>query len=296
MMDAHIQKFLDYLMVERGLSKNTIASYALDVAQFAAYSDEMGVDTVKGIHEELITKFIARLRREKYAASSVERKFAALRTFLKFLQREGDISGDPASAIENPRPAKPLPKILTEDDIVRLLSQPDLSEPNGIRDRAMLETMYATGLRVSELVNLLTNDVNLGVGFVRCVGKGSKERVVPIGDIAVGMIRRYLNESRPIFAKGLRNEYLFITRLGGPMTRVGFWKIVKKYAKSAGITKQITPHVLRHSFATHLLEHGADIRSIQEMLGHADIATTQVYTHVTREHLREVYRKSHPRA
>ncbi|MEN6373084.1 MAG: site-specific tyrosine recombinase XerD [Armatimonadota bacterium] len=296
MMDAHIQKFLDYLMVERGLSENTIASYARDIAQFAAYSDEMGVDTVKGIREELITQFIARLRREKYAAASVERKFAALRTFLKFLQREGDISGDPAGFIENPRPAKPLPKILTEDDIVRLLNQPDLSEPNGIRDRAMLETMYATGLRVSELVNLLTNDVNLGVGFVRCVGKGSKERVVPIGDIAVGMIRRYLNESRPVFAKGRRNEYLFITRLGGPMTRVSFWKIVKKHAESAGITKQITPHVLRHSFATHLLEHGADIRSIQEMLGHADIATTQVYTHVTRDHLREVYRKSHPRA
>lgn len=295
-MDVHIQRFLDYLLVERGLSENTIASYARDIVQFAAYSDEMGVDTVKGIREELLNQFIARLRRERYATTSVARKLAAIRTFLKFLQREGDITGDPASTIENPRPAKPLPKILTEDEIVRFLKQPDLSEHNGIRDRAMLETMYATGLRVSELINLLTNDVNLDVGFVRCIGKGSKERVVPIGDVAAGMIRRYLDECRPSFAKGLRNEYLFITYLGGPMTRVGFWKIVKKHAKSAGITKQITPHVLRHSFATHLLEHGADIRSIQEMLGHADVATTQVYTHVTRDHLREVYKKSHPRA
>jgi integrase/recombinase XerD len=160
----------------------------------------------------------------------------------------------------------------------------------------MIETLYATGLRVSELVNLRADDVNLAVGFVRCTGKGSKERVVPIGEVAVEMIGQYLMKCRPGFAKGRRSEYLFLTNRGGPMTRVGFWKIIKKHARAAGITRQITPHVLRHSFATHLLEHGADIRSIQEMLGHASVATTQVYTHVARDHLRAVYRKAHPRA
>lgn len=295
-MDLEVQRFLDYLLVERGLSENTISSYARDIAQFAAYSSEMGVESVSGIKEELLNQFLARLRRENYATTSVERKLAAIRTFLKFLQREGCIKGDPSDFVENPRPSKPLPKVLTEEEIVKLLKQPDLSELNGLRDRAMLETLYATGLRVTELINLLTNDVNLGVGFVRCIGKGSKERVVPIGDVAVDMVRRYLSECRPVFAKGERSEFLFITNRGKPMTRVGFWKIIKKYSKSAGITKHITPHVLRHSFATHLLENGADIRSIQEMLGHASVATTQVYTHVTREHLREVYKKSHPRA
>jgi len=295
-MDALAQRFLDYCLVERGLSPNTIASYGRDIAQFVRFLEEVGARSVESVTEDVLNRFLARLRKESYATASVARKVAAIRAFLKFLLREGEVSGDIAGMIESPRPAKPLPKTLTEDEVVRLLSQPDLADPNGLRDRAMIETLYATGLRVSELTGLRVEDVNLAVGFVRCLGKGSKERVVPIGEIATQMIERYLAQCRPAFAKEGRSEYLFLTRRGGPMTRVGFWKIVKKHARATGITKQITPHVLRHSFATHLLEHGADIRSIQEMLGHASVATTQIYTHVSRDHLRQVYRKSHPRA
>ncbi|MBI2842094.1 MAG: site-specific tyrosine recombinase XerD [Armatimonadetes bacterium] len=296
-MDAEAQRFFDYLLVERGLSANTIASYGRDVAQFIEYArEEMGADSVEDLSEEVLLSFLARLQKDHYAATSAARKLAAIRSFLKFLMREGITKTDPTGAVENPRAAKPLPKTLTEDEVERLLRQPDPSNDNGLRDRAMLETLYATGLRVSELIGLCVEDVNLKVGFVRCVGKGSKERIVPIGEVAVQTIASYLDKSRARFAKGQRTEYLFLTNRGRPMTRVGFWKIVKKRARAAGITRHITPHVLRHSFATHLLEHGADIRSIQEMLGHASVATTQVYTHVTRDHLREVYRKAHPRA
>jgi integrase/recombinase XerD len=296
LVDIQAQRFLDYLLVERGLSSNTIASYGRDIAQFASFAREMDVESVDSITEELLLKFLARLKREEYATTSVERKLAAIRSFLRFLKREGEVESDPAYYIESPRPAKPLPKTLTEDEVTELLRQPDTTEPNGLRDKAMLETLYATGLRVSELINIKVNDVNLGVGFVRCIGKGSKERVVPIGEVAVDAIKDYMAHCRDHFAKGQRNEYLFLTNRGGPMTRVGFWKIIKKHASAAGITAHITPHVLRHSFATHLLSHGADIRSIQEMLGHASVATTQIYTHVTRDHLREVYKKAHPRA
>lgn len=295
-MDALAQRYLDYLLVERGLSGNTIAAYGRDISQFVAFACEMEVENPREIKESLLTTYLARLRRENYAATSVDRKLAAVRSFLKFLQREGEMEKDPAEFVENPRPGKPLPKTLTEEEIVRLLSQPDPSEANGLRDRAMLETLYGTGLRVSELINIRVNDVNLDVGFLRCSGKGSQDRVVPLGEVAVEAIERYMSHSRLSFVKGDRSEFLFLTSRSGPMSRVGFWKIIKKYAAAAGITRPITPHVLRHSFATHLLEHGADIRSIQEMLGHASVATTQVYTHVTRDHLREVYRKSHPRA
>ncbi|HOK53460.1 MAG TPA: site-specific tyrosine recombinase XerD [Armatimonadota bacterium] len=292
-MDIQVQRFLDYLLVERGLSGNTIASYGRDLAQFIEFAREVNADDIT---EEVLTQFLARLRRDKYATTSVARKLAAVRSFLKFLRREGVLRGDPMGLMDSPKPGKMLPKTLTEDEIVRLLQAPDLSDDNGLRDRAMIETLYATGLRVSELINLLVEDVNLNVGFLRCIGKGSKERVVPLGEVAIEILTLYLDKVRPVFTKGQRSEFLFLTNRGKPMTRVGFWKIIKKHARTAGITREITPHVLRHSFATHLLEHGADIRSIQEMLGHASVATTQVYTHVTRDHLREVYKKSHPRA
>ncbi|HOP79548.1 MAG TPA: site-specific tyrosine recombinase XerD [Armatimonadota bacterium] len=292
-MDIQVQRFLDYLLVERGLSGNTIASYGRDLAQFIEFAREVNADDIT---EEVLTQFLARLRRDKYATTSVARKLAAVRSFLKFLRREGVLRGDPMGLMDSPKPGKMLPKTLTEDEIVRFLQAPDLSDDNGLRDRAMIETLYATGLRVSELINLLVEDVNLNVGFLRCIGKGSKERVVPLGEVAIEILTLYLDKVRPVFTKGQRSEFLFLTNRGKPMTRVGFWKIIKKHARTAGITREITPHVLRHSFATHLLEHGADIRSIQEMLGHASVATTQVYTHVTRDHLREVYKKSHPRA
>jgi integrase/recombinase XerD len=296
MMDSEAQRFLDYMLVERGLSPNTIAAYGRDIGQFVEFAKEMGTTSVARIRSNLLTVYLARLQRQNYASTSVERKLAAIRAFVKFLQREGDVKKDPTEAIENPRPSKPLPKTLTEEDMLLLLRQPNTSDANGLRDRAMLETLYATGLRVTELINLGVEDVNLTAGFVRCIGKGSKERVVPLGDVAVEMIEKYMAIIRPTFLRGGRSEFLFLTNRARPMTRVGFWKIIKKHAMAAGITKHITPHVLRHSFATHLLEHGADIRSIQEMLGHASVATTQVYTHVTRDHLREVYNKAHPRA
>ena len=240
--------------------------------------------------------FLDRLTKAKFASSSIARKMTAVRCFIKYLISQGEIRKSPLDAIPATKPPKRLPKTLDVNEIARLLAAPDISDDLGLRDRAMLETLYATGLRVSELISLKTDDVNLKTGFVRCIGKGSKQRVVPIGEIAARLIEQYIDRSRGRLAKGERSEYLFLSNLGRPMSRVRFWMIVKKHGRAAGIRKPITPHTLRHSFATHLLERGADLRSIQEMLGHASIATTEVYTHVTRDHLREVYREAHPRA
>jgi len=296
MLDEQLQRFLDYLIIERGLAQNTTAAYGRDMAQFAVFATEHKIQDAGEITEETIAEYQAFLRNASYKVSSTARKLAAIRAFLKFMSREGEVNSELIESVENPHPERRLPKTLSEEEVVALLSQPDTSKPNGLRDRAMLETIYATGLRVSELINLKIEDINLAVGFVRTVGKGAKERVVPLGEIAVEFINLYLTEVRPAYSKNRRSEYLFLTNRGAPMTRAAFWKIVKKYAREAGIKKQITPHVLRHSFATHLLNHGADLRSIQEMLGHASVATTQIYAHVTREHLREAYKKAHPRA
>lgn len=296
MIDGQIQQFLDSMAVERGLSANTIAAYGRDLGQFTAFLDARGVVDSHRIDEACIVGFMDHLRKGKYAATSTARKLTAVRCFIKFLCAEKKIAKNPLRAMETARPPKRLPKSLDMQDISRLLDAPDVRDQLGLRDKAMLETLYATGLRVSELIGLKADDVNLKSGFVRCVGKGDKERVVPMGEVAAGCIAAYLERVRPVLAKGERSEYLFLTKRGSPMSRVMFWKIVKKYALKAAINKPITPHTLRHSFATHLLERGADLRSLQEMLGHASIATTEVYTHVTRDHLREVYRESHPRA
>ena len=216
------------------------------------------------------------------------------RSLIKFLVGEKEIAKSPLAVLEPSRPPVRLPKSLSVEELSRLLAAPDIRDDLGLRDKSMIETLYATGLRVSELVGLKVEDVNLKSGFVRCTGKGDKERVVPMGEIAANAIALYIDRVRGRLSD--TSEYLFLTKLGKPISRVMFWKIIKKYAAKAGITSPITPHVLRHSFATHLLERGADLRSLQEMLGHASIATTQVYTHVTRDHLREVYKESHPRA
>jgi integrase/recombinase XerD len=221
---------------------------------------------------------------------------SVVRGLIKFLIAERIITKSPLAMLETTRPPVRLPKSLATDELSRLLSQPDIRDDLGLRDKAMLETLYATGLRVSELVGLKVDDVDIKAGFVRCVGKGDKERIVPIGEIAINSIVLYSNRVRGRLAKGEDSVYLFLTKLGQPMSRVMFWKLIKKYAAAAGISAPITPHVLRHSFATHLLERGADLRSLQEMLGHASIATTQIYTQVTRDHLREVYKEAHPRA
>lgn len=296
MMDVYVQRYLDHLTVERGLAANTVSSYGRDLAQFAGFLEKRGVSEPAEIDEGCVVAFLAELGRNGYAAASTARKMSAVRSLIKFLCAEGVIVGSPAAHIEPARPRRKLPKSLSIDEVDRLLNAPDVHDDTGLRDKAMLETLYACGLRVSELISVRVNEVNLSAGFLRCLGKGGKERVVPIGEVAVEWIRAYIQSARPRCDFDGRSEYLFLTRQGGPMSRVMFWKIIRKYAAKAGITSRLTPHVLRHSFATHLLERGADLRSLQEMLGHASIATTQVYTHVSRDHLKEIYRETHPRA
>lgn len=296
MIDYHIQRFLDHTGIERGLSNKTLEAYGRDLSQFAAYLADRKIADLIAIDESCLLGYLERLRKDKLAQASIARKMTAIRCFIKYLIFEREITKSPLEALPATRPAKRLPKCLDIDEVGRLLNAPDISDEYGLRDRAMLETLYATGLRVSELISLKTDDVNLRMGFVRCVGKGDKERVVPMGEIAGNLIAAYIDRARGKLAGSQRSEYLFLSKLGKPMSRVMFWMIVKKHARTAGIKSQITPHTLRHSFATHLLERGADLRSLQEMLGHASIATTEVYTHVTRDHLREVYKEAHPRA
>lgn len=295
-MDQAVQAFLDHLSIERGLSTNTVAAYGRDLEQFVAFVREHGVESLNELTESHVIEFLEGLRSAAMSPNSISRKLSALRTFSKFTYREGLTRRDFTANTESMRGSKKLPGVLSVDEVTKLLEQPDWREHAGSRDKAMLETLYATGLRVSELINLRLSDVNLSVGFVRCFGKGSKERIVPIGKTAIYYLNKYLVEGRPKFARSGSSEFLFLTNRGKKMSRVGFWKLIKKYAARAGITKNITPHTLRHSFATHLLQGGADLRSIQEMLGHADIATTQVYTHVSRDKLKEVYKETHPRA
>lgn len=295
-MDEVIQAFIDHMTVERGLSANTVAAYARDLAQFARYAHEHEASAVEDISERTVVGFMDSLRDAGMSANSTSRKLSAVKTFSKFACREGYTKADFTAGIGSMRGAKKLPGVLTVDEVARLLAQPDTRDPAGCRDKAMLETLYATGVRVSELINLRLSDLNMTVGFLRCFGKGSKERIVPMGRVAIEYLQCYLSTGRPKFARSGSSEYLFLTNRGKKMSRVGFWKIIKKYGLRAGIAKNITPHTLRHSFATHLLQGGADLRSIQEMLGHADISTTQVYTHVSQEKLKEVYRESHPRA
>lgn len=295
-MDEAVQAFLDHLTVERGLSQNTISAYGHDLAQFVEHARKSGISSLADVTEAVLIGFLDSLRKSGISANSASRKLSAIKTFTKFAYREGYIRTDFTANTAGMKAAKKLPSVLTIEEVSDLLAQPDWSNPAGSRDKAMLETLYASGLRVSELINLRLTDVNLTVGFVRCFGKGSKERIIPLGKVAVDYISRYLSNGRPKYARSGSSEHLFLTNRGRKMSRTGFWKLIKKYAAKAGNTKHITPHTLRHSFATHLLQGGADLRSIQEMLGHADIATTQVYTHVTQEKLKEVYRMTHPRA
>lgn len=296
MIDYHIQRFLDHTATERGLASKTLEAYGRDLSQFAAYLADQSITEPKSIDEACLIGFLDRLTKQKLAQASIARKMTAVRCLIKYLIFEREIEKSPLEAIPATRPPKRLPKSLDVDEVARILNAPVVSDDFGLRDRAMLETLYATGLRVSELIGLKTDDVNLKMGFVRCVGKGDKERIVPIGEIAAHLIEAYQDRARGKLVRGQRSEYLFLSKLGKPMSRVMFWMIVKKYALAAGIQKPISPHTLRHSFATHLLERGADLRSLQEMLGHASIATTEIYTHVSRDHLREVYKEAHPRA
>jgi len=295
-MKSLIDEFIHYLAVERGLAENTLDSYNRDLNQFLGF---LGKERVKDLHEatrNIIMAYMLFLQKRGRATATVSRHLAALKSFYHFLLREKYIEKDPTANLESPKIEKKLPRILTVNEVEMLLTQPKGVEPAGMRDKAMLELLYATGIRVTELISLDTLHINLDMGYIRCFGKGSKERIVPVGSFARKCVNEYLAKGRVKLVKNYSEQALFVNQHGRRLTRQGFWKIIKKYARWAGIAKDITPHTLRHSFATHLLENGADLRSVQEMLGHADITTTQIYTHLTKGHLREVYAKSHPRA
>ncbi len=289
-----LRLFLDYLSVEKGLSANTILSYGRDLRKFFQFLGREKSDWARA-DEKALTLFIHRQSQAGLQARSLARLISALRSFYKFLLLDGLVSKDPTTELTSPKTWLSLPKFLTVDEVARLVLRPDERDLHGLRDRAMLEVLYAAGLRVSELIRLRPVDINLDDGYVICRGKGGKERVVPLGKAAAALTRRYLHEARPRLEKKPADA-LFLSRRGDPFTRQGVWKMLRQYARQAGLGARISPHVLRHSFATHLLERGADLRSVQLMLGHSQITTTQIYTHVSRERLRRVYEKFHPRA
>ncbi|MGB9839914.1 site-specific tyrosine recombinase XerD [Thermovenabulum sp.] len=295
-MEEILDSFLDFLVVERGLSNNTVLSYKNDLNQFINFLKNNGVKTFNEVNRANIISYLLFLQRKKRASSSILRSLAAIKTFYHFLLRERIIEEDPTYNLDTPKLEKKLPRVLTVEEVEKLLASPDKEDLWGLRDRTMLELLYATGIRVSELISLKVEDVNLEMGYLKCMGKGSKERIIPIGSVATSFLNLYINEIRKKLLKNKECDYLFFNHQGKSLTRQGFWKIIKKYARRANINKEITPHTLRHSFATHLLENGADLRSVQEMLGHSDISTTQIYTHLTKSKIREVYDRTHPRA
>jgi len=291
--DPVLASWLDHLAAERGLAQNSLAAYERDVA-FLARSME-GRPLASAGQDDLL-RALRTMRTSGRSPRSVARWLVAVRGFYGWLAADAAIAEDPTARLEAPRTWKTLPKVLDGADVARLLEAPDRATPRGTRDAAMLELLYATGLRASELTGLTLGDLHLDAGYLRCVGKGSKERVVPMGTPAGAAVSAYLESGRPALLKGRRSETLFVGRGGAPLTRQGFWKLIKSYGRRAGIRAALSPHVVRHSFATHLLENGADLRAVQMLLGHSDISTTQIYTHVNRERLKRLYRDFHPRA
>lgn len=293
---AHqIERFLNWAQVEKGLSRNTLASYQLDLAKFSAYARTHKLNPEKMTRTH-VRQFLETLYAQGLGARSVARHLVSLRGFFAFLVAETVTEKNVAAEVESPRLRPGLPRLLGIEQINALLEQPDHSTPSGMRDKAMFELLYATGMRVSEIVNLRVEDLDLNLGILRCMGKGSKERVIPAGKPALRAVEMYLNSARPMLMRDRPERHLFVNRRGGKLSRVGFWKILARSGRAAGIAGPLTPHMIRHSFATHLLERGADLRSIQLMLGHSDISTTQIYTHVVKERLKSVYLAHHPRA
>lgn len=296
-MIKHIQTYLQYLSVERGLSSNTLESYERDLTQYLAFLTQEGIEDLSESRKIHITHYLLRLKQAGRATSTVTRSMVAIRSFYQFMVRERLLEHDPSLHMETPKVVRKLPKALSLSEVEKLLDCPKLNTPHGMRDKVMLEVLYATGMRVTELVSLNVSSINLSMGFVRVTGKGSKERIIPLGKLAIQYLEQYLQTMHfKLFKPATDKDILFINHLGTRLTRQGFWKIIKKYAIEARIDKEITPHTLRHSFATHLLENGADLRSVQEMLGHADISTTQIYTHISKVRMKEVYDLTHPRA
>ncbi|OXM88137.1 site-specific tyrosine recombinase XerD [Paenibacillus rigui] len=296
-MKKELHSFIHFLSDERGLAQNTLDSYQRDVSQYIDYLESTGTASLQETKKLQISNYLHHMRQLGRAAATQSRTIVSLRAFYQYLVRERMLDQDPTVQLEAPKLEKRLPKVLTIQEVESLLEAPQTSVPNGMRDKAMLEVLYATGIRVSELISLDVEHVNPTMGFIRCTGKGAKERIIPLGAIASEIVGTYIEVMRPKLLKQSKSEAaLFVNHLGTRITRQGFWKIIKRYASETQIVKEITPHTLRHSFAAHLLENGADLRSVQEMLGHADISTTQIYTQLTRSKMKEVYDRAHPRA
>jgi integrase/recombinase XerD len=290
-----LDQFLHYLTVEKGLAKKTLEAYSHDLNRFLNYLEEKRIEDVLRVTKVDVRAFLLTLKVLKLSNKTIVRNLVAIRTFFRFLTEEGKLESNPVEDLESPQLAKTLPEILSLQEVEQLLETPKPQTPLGIRDRSMLEMLYATGMRVSELVSLQMNQLNLEGGYVLLFGKGSKERAVPLGAEAIKRVSHYLTGARQKLSKGKDSPFLFLNRSGRKMSRQVFWKNIKSYGRRAGIRKNITPHLLRHSFASHLLARGADLRSVQMLLGHADISTTQIYTHVTGERLRQVHKRHHPR-
>ena len=292
---ALIDEFCDALWLEDGLARNTLDSYRRDLVQFGTWLEKQsGKSLLAAGHGDLLG-FLAHQVKRRAKATTTSRELSSLKRFYRFALRQGKIGADPTLNIDAPKLPRPLPKSLTESDVENLLAAPDVEVPLGLRDKTMLETLYASGLRVSELVSLKLPQVSLDMGVVRVIGKGSKERLVPLGEEAIAWIRRYLDDARPELLDARTRDDLFVTTRGEALTRQAFWYLIKRYARQAGLAKPLSPHTLRHAFATHLLNHGADLRVVQLLLGHSDISTTQIYTHVARERLKQLHAKHHPR-
>ena len=295
-MEHLLDQFLNYLVVERGLSPNTLDSYSRDLIKYLEYLSRKGIKDINETSDLTVISFFTSLKKNGLSNRSIARNLSSIKMFYKFLAEDHHIKSNPTLNIETPKRESKLPQVLSMEEVDSLLKIPDRNTPLGLRDAALLELLYATGLRVSEIISLPLNNINLEAGYLLAYGKGSKERLVPIGEVAQNLIKEYLEKARPALLKKKQSNYLFITRRTKPMTRQGFWKLIKKYALAAGINKNISPHTLRHSFASHLLERGADLRSVQIMLGHSDISSTQIYTHVTTERLKKIHNQYHPRS
>lgn len=296
-MTGRMQLFLEYLTVELGLSANTRQAYERDLRLFCKTLGFKNSDALVNVSREQITGYMTQLKEKGLAAATIARKLAAIKAFYRFMTAEGYMDANPAEVVEAGTKGIKLPRVLSEDEVMRLLNQPDITTAEGFRDRTMLEVLYATGMRVSELINLTLDRVDLNMKYIIAFGKGSKERIVPLGSVAAEFLQQYLEKVRPKLTHEDRNTNIVFLAFGGhELTRQRFWQIIRAYGRKANINKALTPHILRHSFATHLLDNGADLRSVQELLGHSDISTTQIYTHLTNKRLRDIYAKAHPRA
>jgi len=295
LIDNLIADYLHYLLVERGLAANSVVSYQNDLKKFAAFLKQEKLE-LKAVNKQVILDFLTVQTEAHLANATILRLVTSLRKFFQYLVEEGYLENDPMLLIDTPKKKATLPEVLVPSEVEQLLKTPNTNQVLGLRDRAILEVMYATGLRVSEIINLKLADLHLELGIIQTIGKGQKERLVPIGDVAIKWVEAYLKKSRPKLVKQKRNPYLFVNFHGNQLTRQGIWKNLKAHVKKAGIDKNVTPHTLRHSFATHILENGADLRIVQELLGHADISTTQLYTHLSKQRLSAIYKENHPRA